>query len=196
MTARDEVLARIRTALGEPRPHVAVPREYRQGGPPNPELFSERVADYRATVTRVTDEEVASCLAEVVTGQVVVPAGFPERWLPALPFASDQPPLGVRELDAVDVVVTTCVVGIAETGTVILDHGPGQGRRALTLVPDHHIVVIRTEQIVAGVSDALRRLDPLLPQTWISGPSATSDIELNRVEGVHGPRCLDVILVC
>lgn len=195
MSARDEVLGRIRTAIGPVRQHVDVPRDYGSSGRTDLDLFAERVSDYRATVTAVTELDLAAALSELLPGRVVVPAGVPEAWLARLDVLRDNPPLDVRDLDAVPAVLTTCAVGIAETGTVVLDHGPGQGRRTVTLVPDHHVVVVRSDQVVAGLPDALRRLDPLRPQTWISGPSATSDIELSRVEGVHGPRRLDVLLV-
>jgi L-lactate dehydrogenase complex protein LldG len=131
-------------------------------------------------------------------GPFVVPDGLPAEWLAELPasiaLASDAPPLSPAELDKMAGVVTGCAAAIAETGTIILDHGPGQGRRAVTLVPDFHLVIVRADQVAADLPDALAMLDPSRPHTLISGPSATSDIELIRVEGVHGPRTLHVLL--
>ena len=198
MSARDEVLGAVRTALvGADRARPDVPRGYRDGtgrpgGSALVDLFVERVEDYRATVTRCSEGEVADTVARVLDGgSAVVPDGLP--W----PVADGIPDTGqtARELDAVPAVVTGATVGIAETGTIVLDHGPGQGRRALTLVPDLHVCVVRADQVVRGVPEAVARLDPARPTTWVSGPSATSDIELSRVEGVHGPRTLHVVLV-
>ncbi len=208
MTARAEILDRVRAALRDVgRGDDAAdetPRAYRRG-PELPDLlavFAERVEDYRATAIRC-DEAWAPGAIRTALGlatRVLVPAGFPERLLEggALPGAcqrSDGDGLAASALDTWDAVLTTCSVAIALTGTIVLDHGPGQGRRALTLVPDLHVCVVRTDQVVGGVPEAIGRLDPQRPQTWISGPSATSDIELSRVEGVHGPRQLHVVVV-
>jgi L-lactate dehydrogenase complex protein LldF len=203
--AREEILARLGRALGDTRPSVDVPRSYRRSPGPRPEdpveLFATRVADYRASVTRISDALLPATIAKLVAGRgsssVVVPDDQPEAWTSVLTavVTRDRAGLSTADLDRTDTVITACAVGIAETGTVVLDGGAGQGRRAITLVPDHHIVVIRDTQIVAGVPDAMGRIRATAPQTWISGPSATSDIELNRVEGVHGPRHLDVVIV-
>ena len=198
MSTREEILGRVRQALGDtPHPTAEVPRGYRGVGDDLDRSavlarFVERVEDYRATVTRCRAAEVAEVLARAVAGRsVVVPAGLP--W--PVPGSVDDAGQSAGELDAIDAVVSGAALGIAATGTVVLDHGPGQGRRALTLVPDLHVCVLGAAQVVAGVPQAVARLDPARPQTWISGPSATSDIELDRVEGVHGPRTLHVVLV-
>ena len=192
MSARDEILGRVRSALASAPAAPAVPRDYRQPFEGSVlELFVERVEDYRAVVTRCAPESVAETVAVILDGaRTVVPPGLPWQ----LPNAVVDSDFSALELDDFDAVVTAAAVGIAITGTVVLDHGPGQGRRALSLVPDLHVCVVRADQVVAGVPEAIARLDATRPQTWISGPSATSDIELNRVEGVHGPRTLHVVL--
>ncbi len=195
MNARAEVLSRIRTALAQRPEPAPVPRDYRrQQGPGDVALFAERVADYRAEVHR--DADVPAALARILAGreitELVVPDGFPEHWLPSLRLVRE--PVSIDELDRVGAVLTTCAVAVAETGTIVLDAGPGMGGRALSLVPDYHLVVVRGEQVLPDVPAAVAALDPTRTLTWISGPSATSDIELSRVEGVHGPRTLDVLI--
>ena len=212
--ARAEILARIRRALADVPPNEpeaeSVPRDYllEHGTHTEAEvieLLAENLADYRAHVHRSTVGELPATIAGLVADRgstsVVIPAELPITWLTALEpsavtLVPDAPDLTASRLDEVSSVISACAIAIAETGTIVLDGGPGQGRRMVTLVPDHHICVIRVpDQVVASVPQALPRLDPTRPQTWISGPSATSDIELDRVEGVHGPRTLDVILV-
>jgi L-lactate dehydrogenase complex protein LldG len=206
---RDEILRRIRTALadvpaGETAEEVAVPREYRRRHHDKrlTDLFAERVADYRAEVARVTEAKLPAAIAAALAGRpprLVVPAGVPDTWLSDLPadveVLRDTPPLDHATLDKTGAVLTGCAVGVAETGTIILDAGPAQGRRALSLLPDFHLCVVRLDQVVADWPEAVAALDPSRPLTLISGPSATSDIELNRVEGVHGPRTLHVLLL-
>jgi L-lactate dehydrogenase complex protein LldG len=220
--SRDQILGRIRSALGDaPRPDVdqtyrALPRNYLRAHHEHDivALFAERAADYRAVVERRPAPEVPAAVARILTDRArdqgardqgardqgpeaafVVPDGFPAEWIPAeISVVRDDPPLSPAQLDRLAGVVTGCAVAIAETGTIVLDHGPAQGRRALTLVPDFHLVIVRAEQVTADLPDAFARLDPGRPQTLISGPSATSDIELIRVEGVHGPRTLHILL--
>jgi L-lactate dehydrogenase complex protein LldG len=208
--AREDVLARIRTALAD-RPAPAPPVRDYDGAGARPagveallDLLAERLVDYRAAVHRAAPDGVADAVAAALARhgarRVVVPDGFPPAWLGSWPAAEgheavgDAPPLSPAELDALDGVVTTSRVAIATTGTIVLDGGRGQGRRALSLVPDLHVVVVAAADVVRNVPDALPRLAPVRPTTWISGPSATSDIELSRVEGVHGPRRLEVVL--
>jgi L-lactate dehydrogenase complex protein LldG len=198
--AKAVVLGRIRQALaGAPPAAVVVPREYDRAplqGRGDVDRFAEAVGEYRARVRRVVGA-VAPAVASLVPrgGRVVVPADVPGEWIDSVDALKDSPLLSNAELDAADAVLTGCALGIAATGTIVLDAGPVQGRRALTLIPDHHICVVFTRQIVDTVPQAFGALDPVRPLTFISGPSATSDIELNRVEGVHGPRMLDVLIV-
>jgi len=212
--ARAEILARIRRALTDVPPNEpeaeTIPRDYLQehGTHTNAqtiELLAENLTDYRAHVHRSTADELPATIAGLVADRgstsVVIPAELPITWLTALEPSSvtlvpDSSDLTPRQLDEVGSVISACAIAIAETGTIVLDGGPGQGRRMVTLIPDHHICVIRVpDQVVASVPQALPRLVPTRPLTWIAGPSATSDIELDRVEGVHGPRTLDVILL-
>ncbi|MDX3523452.1 lactate utilization protein C [Streptomyces scabiei] len=212
MSSRDLILGRVRRALADvPRDDTpyerAVRRDYlHEHGGLSPaetvELLAENLADYRALVHRCDDARLPGLLARLLAERgsrtVLVPPGLPSSWL----GAADATPVRDRasstadELDRVDSVVTGCALAVAETGTLVLDGSADQGRRRITLVPDHHICVVRVpEQVVSSVPQALARLDPARPLTWISGPSATSDIELDRVEGVHGPRTLEVVLV-
>jgi len=203
-SARDAVMSRIRAALGDGPPTVEIPRDYERALPSGGdilELFVLRVSDYRATVHRTTGRDLGDTIATVLVARgaarIVVPAGLSRAWLgkSGAEATVDDPPLSYADLDALDGVVTGCAIAIAETGTIVLDAGPDQGRRAISLLPDLHVCVVMAAQVVGTVPEALARLDPTRPQTWISGPSATSDIELQRVEGVHGPRPLDVVLV-
>jgi len=195
MSARDEILGRVRAALADApeAPAAAVPRRTPDGSVDVVALFCERVADYRAVVERCTTRQVRSRIRAALPegARVVVPPDLDLE----VPGAVVDEALSAADLDALDAVVTRARVGIAETGTIVLDHGPGQGRRAISLVPDRHVCVVEASQVVADVPDACALLDATRPLTWISGPSATSDIELDRVEGVHGPRALHVIVV-
>lgn len=209
--ARAAVLGAVRAALAGSAAPAPVDRAYRPAGalaaPGDPALVDrlvDRLVDYRATVDRCTAAELPGRVAAHVAGAaaVAVPPGLDPAWRAALAgtvVRADDPaaPLTHADLDAVGAVVTACRVAVAETGTIVLDGAPDQGRRVLTLLPDRHVCVVRADQVVAGVPDAVGLLaaHPERPLTWISGPSATSDIELVRVEGVHGPRDLRVLLV-
>ena len=206
MSAREEVLARIRTALGADRPAPAVPRGYRTTDDRPPaellDVLTDRLEDYRATVLRSAPEDVAATVAAALdagigagwaAADVVVAPGVPGTWRPDGVAEDDgRPPV---ELAAFAAAVTGVAVAIAETGTLVLDGTPPSGRRALSLLPDCLVCVVEAAQVVGGVPESLTRLDPTAPLTMVSGPSATSDIELERVEGVHGPRTLVVVLV-
>lgn len=215
--AKEAILAKIQNALRnvppEERPEdIDVSWHYRRKGNREPAdvaaLFAERVGEYKATIKRIRASELTAVIAESCrqqkVQQLVVPGGFPREWLPdnvTFLFDKMDTPLSNGELDRSDGVITTCALGVAETGTIILDAGPGQGRRALTLLPDYHLCLIREGQIVELVSEGFAYFEQSVgeegpPITFISGPSATSDIELSRVEGVHGPRRLEVLIVC
>ncbi|WP_418274969.1 LutC/YkgG family protein [Isoptericola jiangsuensis] len=248
MSARDDVLNRVRAALGRPGTGttpagavgsapdaVEVPRAYRTvgddapGSPAVVDQLVDRLVDYKAHVHPTTPEGLPATIADLVAGlaptapaatapgttapgttgtertvvRVVAPDGLDDTWLTALPHGVEVVrdgrghPLAATELDATGAVVTAARIAISETGTIVLDGEPDQGRRAVSLVPDVHLCVVRVDQVVQTVPEAVRLLGehPGRPLTWISGPSATSDIELDRVEGVHGPRTLHVLLV-
>ncbi len=215
-TAKETVLWRVRRAThdvpeGERPEDVPVERGYRKEGDGERAgivaRFAENVAEYEATVHRVKEADLAVRIGEILEGRglksLVVPPLLPEAWIPdgveTLRDAA-RPRLTNEELDGADGVLTGCALGISQTGTIVLDAGPGQGRRALTLLPDYHLCVVREEQMVDLVPEAFAKLEETVrgegrAVTFISGPSATSDIELNRVEGVHGPRALEVLIV-
>ena len=213
MNAREEVLARIaaahRAAPPPDLPYEEISRQYRTASDFSAEALTEllidRLLDYRALVRQCSPDDLAAEIADALGRRsaqtVVAPAGLDLSWTASISAqvltdgSSTDDQLSVSELDAADGVVTGCAAAIAETGTLILDGSPGQGRRVLTLIPDYHLCVVLLDQIVADVPQALARLEATRPLTMISGPSATSDIELNRVEGVHGPRTLEVIIV-
>ena len=204
---RDVVLERIRVAIPDVPTPPAIPRSYRrQSKRPRDEtisVFIERVNDYRATAIRASPDRIVDVIAEICArrqvARLVTPDGFPTEWAAGAQELVRDADLTPHELDRLDGTLTTCAVAIAETGTIVLDGGPGQGRRALTLVPDYHLCVVRIDQIVELVPEAVERLASAVaegrPLTFVAGPSATSDIELNRVEGVHGPRELDIVVV-
>ena len=205
MTARAEVLERIRSALSGSSVHGPPPAGgYRQrgdvAGPALLDLLADRLSDYKAQVRRATAAtlaaEVNSALTRRGARTVVVPPGLGVP-LPEFAAVTVDDGLSPAELDRFDAVVTRAAVAIAETGTIVLDGAPDQGRRAISLVPDYHLCIVAADQVVHLVPEAVQRLADSVsqPLTWISGPSATSDIELERVEGVHGPRTLEVILV-
>ncbi len=206
MNAREEILQRIRAA----RPGTSDPETVT--APPTPdvldheallELFVENLIDYRAVVSRCGPTEVARTVDRALAAhscrRVVLAPALPEQWHPTETELVIDDDLGATQLNELDAVVTASAIAIAQTGTIVLDHQPDQGRRALSLVPDVHVCVVRAEQVVTSVPEAVGKLHESAkagrPQTWISGPSATSDIELDRVEGVHGPRHLEVVIV-
>ena len=215
MSAREEILDRIRAAhVAAPPPDLpyeSLSRDYRTSSDLDEaalvERLVDRLLDYKALVRRCPAADLPATIADALrergARRIVVPAGLDPVWLSALPQdvavhedgAGPSAQLSVTDLDALDGVLSGCAVAVAETGTLVLDGGIGQGRRVISLIPDYHLCVVLPDQVCADVPQAVRRLDLTRPTTMISGPSATSDIELNRVEGVHGPRTLEVVVV-
>ncbi|POH59404.1 LutC/YkgG family protein [Arthrobacter glacialis] len=210
MSAREDIMNRIKSALRDAPETPVVPRAYRRSSTMSDaqrlEQLVDRLVDYKANVFLTPAAEVPAKLAELLAGtsSIVVPHGLPQEWLsalkddagaPAVHVDSPERRLTVAELDAVDAVVTGAATAVSETGTIMLDGSDDQGRRIISLVPDRHICLLHAADIVEVLPEAIARLEASRPQTWISGPSATSDIELERVEGVHGPRTLDVMIL-
>lgn len=211
MSSREAVLGRIRSALAaDTAPPPPVPRDYIRvganppGSEPVLELMVDRLVDYKAQVREVSPAELGDAIDTSLADQtsVVIARDLDPALIEAIgrggrvvTVDGDPVVLTPAELDGIDAVVSTAQVAIALSGTIVLDAGPGQGRRAITLVPDFHLIVLYSDQIVQTVPEAIARLDPIRPLTMIAGPSATSDIELERVEGVHGPRTLCVLIV-
>ena len=207
MSAREEILARVRTALGDGPPVLAPAlRDYRTaddlspGDPALLDLLTDRLVDYKAAVVRCGPDDVAATVGAALAdalgtaaGDVVVAPGLPAGWRPGAALEDDGRP--AVELADAAAAVTGVAVAVAETGTLFLDGSPMSGRRALSLLPDCLVCVVTADQVVGGIPTGLTRVDPTAPLTLISGPSATSDIELERVEGVHGPRTLIVVVV-
>lgn len=213
MTAKEAILNKIRGALAdvqEADPEVDIPITWTYGTAlPTEDIIEDfviKVEDYGATVVRVPQSDLPTAISDAIvalgTERLVVPEGIPAAWtepLTGIDLCSDEGPLSHGELNAIDSVISTCAVAMADSGTIALDHSTGQGRRALTLLPDRHLCIVRADQVVSDVPEGIAALGPALrdgwPVTWLSGGSATSDIELSRVEGVHGPRTLYVIVV-
>ena len=201
MNGREVVLRRVRRALANASPSAPVPRGYVEAGTSTRiqvmDAFVERIRDYGATVV-VTDDVRTAVEEALAARRIGIPADLPGEVRPAAANLVVDDGLSPQELDALDGALTTCSVACATTGTIALDGGPGQGRRALTLLPDLHVCVVREGQIVETVPELVRGLEPAAaegsPIVLVSGPSATSDIELERVEGVHGPRRLVVVV--
>jgi L-lactate dehydrogenase complex protein LldG len=207
MSARDDILAAVRAARHAIQPVAYAPDFARHAGLPHPDMvarFASRLADYHVTVLRA---HTAASIPDLVAGQiaarrltaVVVPGDIPAAWLPlGIPIHSEAG-LTHEDLNRASGAITGCRLAISETGTIVLDGGRGQGTRALTLLPDYQCCIVFESQLVGTVPEAIEAIRPAVLAgaaiTFFSGPSATADIELDRVEGVHGPRTLDVILV-
>lgn len=209
-SAKQEILERVRRSIADRAADGAtgyrsIRRDYRQAGDlsatQRTELFVERIEDYGCAVSICAESEMPATLGFLLTERskknLLATADIPAAWLPSsFVFRRDED-LSYAELDAAEGVVTRCALAIADTGTIVLRHSSGAGRRALTLIPDYHLCLLFERQIVETVPEAIRQMSSFGADalTTISGPSATADIEMTRVKGVHGPRTLDVILV-
>lgn len=203
--ARETILARIRSATADSAAAPAIPRTYRRTGSLDADarvhLFTDRLRDYDANVVEtgadVLPQTIATVLASHAQQNVIVADSVPQEILPRGFALQAEHDAGIDDLNHCDGIVTLCTVAIASTGTIVLTHGPGEGARRLTLLPDRHLCIVRADQIVETVPEAFDRLSPFArhPLTFISGPSATADIEMTRIRGVHGPRWMDVVLV-
>lgn len=200
-----EILARVREAIGKRADDIPISRDYKQAGTLDREgriaQFVSRLEDYNAGVYCCGESDLPQTVLHAMNERgkrtLVIPPGLPDEWLPAnTPFIRD-PGLSYADLDRSEGVLTGCTVAISLTGSIVLSHSENEGRRALTLIPDYHLCLVRTDQLVETVPEGFRRLRAVQgrPITTISGPSATADIEMTRIKGVHGPRFLDVILV-
>jgi len=201
MSARNEILKNVRRAIGEHPNAPLIQRNYIQQAPLDLEQFVSRLEDYNAGVSHCPEEELAATIGRMMGARgkqtLVIPPALPPEWLPAgNNFVPDRN-LTYEQLDASEGALTACTVAIALTGTIVLTHTAHEGRRALTLIPDYHLCIVREDQVVQTVPEGIRKLRDFRtrPITTISGPSATADIEMTRIKGVHGPRTLDVILV-
>jgi L-lactate dehydrogenase complex protein LldG len=209
-SAREDILGRIRSRRGNGYgervlDYTNVPREYKQSGTTDYEqtlgLFEDRLQDYGCSVFRCALDEIAQCAGSILTErgkrQLVIPVGLPEEWLPPGFEFVREVGLTNHRIDCADGVMTACAAAIAMTGTIILGHSGAEGSRALTLIPDYHLCVVFDWQVVELVPEGIARMNVLRSGrlTTISGPSATSDIEMTRIKGVHGPRTMDIILV-
>lgn len=198
MSSRDDILTRVRTAIGNAKPSEPIPRDYRTTTTDGLDTFLDRLAHYDAVTHVIDAADLEATISQALKDRdsIVVPDGIPDTWLTDVQVLADDPPLTHDQIDQSQGVLTTCALAIAQTGTIVLDGGPGMGRRALTLLPDYHLCVVRHDQIVASVPEAIAKLEnhPTRPITFVSGPSATVDIEMTRVRGVHGPRNLEVIV--
>ncbi|MGC2619916.1 MAG: lactate utilization protein C [Acidobacteriaceae bacterium] len=203
--ARETILARIRSATAGPESEIAPARTYRRAGSLDADsrlhLFVDRLHDYDANVAESTADALPQTIASILTSHaqrnIIAADGLPQECLPPGFAFHPERNAGIDDLNHCDGIVTQCTVAIASTGTIVLTHGPGEGARRLSLLPDRHLCIVRAHQVVETVPEAFERLAPFAthPLTFISGPSATADIEMTRIRGVHGPRWMDVVLV-